>query len=128
MKVEHIAVGYNSEEEADRFFIELLRLTKVRSKWVSVDLMKEFFGVNKECKFIIYTNNQVSFEVFITNDESKVQDIYTHYCLLVENQEMFLSKASSMGYNVVKVPRRDGDGYYLFIKDLFQNLYEVKGE
>jgi len=31
-----------------------------------------------------------------------------------------------MGYDIVKVPRKDGVGYYLFIKDSFQNLYEIK--
>ncbi|GAH33544.1 unnamed protein product, partial [marine sediment metagenome] len=35
-------------------------------------------------------------------------------------------KASSMGYDVVKVPRDDSNGYYLFIRDSFHNIYEIK--
>ena len=31
-----------------------------------------------------------------------------------------------MGFDVVKVPIKDGEGYYLFIKDLFDNLYEIE--
>ncbi|MBY8990780.1 MAG: VOC family protein [Candidatus Lokiarchaeota archaeon] len=128
MKVEHIAVGYNSEEEADKFFINLLGLKKVRSKLVAADLMNDFFGVKDEYKFIIYSSNQATFEVFITNDKSRAQDIFTHSCLLVENRDELLTKASSMGYDVVKVPRKDGNGYYLFIRDSFRNLYEIKEE
>ena len=126
MKVEHIAVGYNSEEGADKFFIELLGLKKIRSKLVTADLMKDFFGIKKEYKFVIYKDDESTFEVFITNDKSSVKDKFTHSCLFVENRDEFLTRASSMGYKTVKVPRKDSHGYYLFIRDSFQNLYEIK--
>ncbi|MFX0080406.1 MAG: VOC family protein [Candidatus Hodarchaeota archaeon] len=126
MEIEHVAVGYNSEDEADKFFIELLGLEKKRSKLVTADLIKEFFGVKREYKSVLYGNNEVSFEVFITDDKSRVKDVFTHSCLLVENRDEFMSKATSMGYDVIKVPRKDSDGYYLFIRDTFQNTYEIK--
>lgn len=126
MKIEHVAIGYNSEEEADKFFIDLLGLKKIRSKSVSIDLMQSFFGVKKETKFVIYGDKDSSFEVFITNDDSKAHDIYSHFCLLIENRDEFVAKASSMGFDVIKVPRKEGEGYYLFVKDLFDNLYEIK--
>jgi len=126
MKIEHIAVGYNSEEEADRFFIDLLGLKKIRSKSVPEDLMKKFFSVKRESKFVLYGNQDSNFEVFITNDNSRAQDVFTHSCLLIENRDEFVDKASSMGYDLVKVPRKDSNGYYLFIKDGFRNLYEIK--
>jgi len=31
-----------------------------------------------------------------------------------------------MGYDLIKVPRKDSNGYYRFIKDGFRNLYEIK--
>jgi hypothetical protein len=126
IKVDHIAVGYNSEEEADIFFIDLLGLSKIRMKSVPPDLMEKFFGLEQEQKFIVYGNDDSNFEVFITNDMSKANDIFTHSCLLIENRDDFVNKASSMGFDLVKVPRNDGNGYYLFIKDAFQNLYEIK--
>ena len=55
IKFEHIAVGYNSEEEADKFFIDLLRLNKIRSKSVPYDLMEKFFGQNKQQKILTYS-------------------------------------------------------------------------
>ncbi|MFW9879595.1 MAG: VOC family protein [Candidatus Thorarchaeota archaeon] len=126
MDIEHIAVGYNSEEEANKFFVDLLGLKKIRSKSVSKDLMMKFFSVKRETKFVLYGNQDSIFEVFITNDNSRAQDVFTHSCLLIEKRDEFLSRASSMGYDLVKVPRNDNNGYYLFIKDGFRNLYEIK--
>lgn len=126
MKIEHIAVGYNSELDADKFFNELLGLIKIRSKSVSTDLMEKFFGIKKEYTFVVYGNEDLRFEVFITNDNSKANDVFTHSCLLIENRDVFVNTASSMGFDVVKVPRKESEGYYLFIKDSFHNLYEIK--
>ena len=126
MKIEHIALGYNSEKESDKFFIGLLGLKKIRLKSVPVDLMDKFFDIKREYIFILYGNEDLNFEVFITNDKSKAKDVFTHSCLLIENRDEFVNKAYSMGFDVVKVPRKDSDGYYLFIKDSFHNLYEIK--
>ncbi|MFX0022719.1 MAG: VOC family protein [Candidatus Hermodarchaeota archaeon] len=126
IKFEHIALGYNSEQEADKFFIDLLGLNKIRTKNVPSDLMEKFFGVKQKQTFIVYGNDDSNFEVFITNDKSKAKDIFTHSCLLIENRDEFVNRASSMGFDVIKVPRNEGTGYYLFIKDAFQNLYEIK--
>ncbi|MDX1799269.1 MAG: hypothetical protein R3255_11520 [Candidatus Lokiarchaeia archaeon] len=126
IKFEHMAVGYNSEEEADKFFVDLLGLNKIRSKSVPYDLMEKFFGINQEQKFVVYGKDDFNFEVFITNDMSKAKDLFTHSCLLIKNRDEFVNRATSMDFDVVKVPRNDGIGYYLFIKDAFQNLYEIK--
>ncbi len=124
--LEHIAIAANNEDDSDNFFIELLGLEKTRSFNVSADLMEKFFGVSKEQKILRYEKDSLSFEVFITNDGSKAHDRFTHSCLLTENRDDFVKKASSMGYATIKVPRKEGVGYYLFIKDFFQNLYEIK--
>ncbi|MHA1235390.1 MAG: hypothetical protein ACTSQL_09945 [Promethearchaeota archaeon] len=67
MKIEHIAVSSNNEEDSDRFFIELLDMKKERAFVVPDDLMEQFL-----------------------------------------------------------VPRKNSDGFYLFLKDHFGNLYEIK--
>jgi len=126
MKIEHIAVGYNSEEDADNFFIELLGLKKIRSKSVPADLIEKFFGVKREQTFFVYANEDIIFEVFITNDNSKAKDIFTHLCLVIENRDEFVNKASYLGFELIKVPRKDSIGYYLFLRDTFQNMYEIK--
>jgi hypothetical protein len=125
LKIEHIAVAENTEEESDKFFINLLGLEKTRSFAVSDDLMERFFGVNKEHNFLRYEKGNISVEVILTEDNSNAKDIFTHSCLLVEDPEDLLSKASSLDFDTKKVPRKDG-GYYYFIKDTYKNLYEIK--
>jgi catechol 2,3-dioxygenase-like lactoylglutathione lyase family enzyme len=126
MKLEHIAVASNSEEDADRFFIDLLGMKKMRSLTISADLTKQFFGINKEQKIIRYSSQNLEMEVFITNDTSKVRDRFTHFCISTENCENLTNKASSMGFTVIKIPRKESNAYYFFIKDAFGNAYEIK--
>ena len=126
MKIEHIAVCANSEVDSDKFFMELLGLKKSRSFIVSANKMVKFFGVNKDQNFIRYENMNFGVEVIITEDNSKAKDIYTHPCLIIEERDKLVEKAQAMGFPVIKVPRDDGNGYYLFIKDYYDNLYEIK--
>lgn len=126
MKPEHIAVVSNSEVESDKFFIELLGLKKTRSFNVSADLMENFFGVKEDHHFFRYENENLSFEVVITNIEKKRKDFFTHVCLLVENKEAFINKASALGFETIKVPRKNGEGFYYFVQDSYENCYEIK--
>ncbi len=126
MKIEHFAVSSNNEEDSNRFFIELLDMKKERAFVVSEDLMEQFFGVRKEQKIVRYGNDEVSVEAFITNDKSKVIDRFTHICLIIEGREKLIEKAKQLNFEVIKVPRKNSDGFYLFLKDDFGNLYEIK--
>ena len=126
MKIEHIAVASNTIEDSDRFFIKLLGLKKTKTFPVSAELMKKFFGLNKEHLFVRYQNDNLGVEVIITSQNSKAIDVFTHSCLIVDNREDFIKKSSSMGFKTIKVERKNGEGYYSFIKDSFGNLYEVK--
>lgn len=126
MKIEHLAVSSNSEEDSDNFFIKLLGLKKLRSFVVSSELMEQFFKVKKEHKVIRYGNEEVSIEVFITEDKSKAIDKFTHMCLVIEDRAKLIDTARQMNYEVIKVPRKNSDVFYLFLKDKFGNLYEIK--
>ncbi len=127
VKIEHIAIASNSIEDSDKFFVDLLGLNKTRSFSVNSDLMKAFFSVNKEYSFVRYENNNMAVEVIITNDLSKAKDIFTHSCLIVNDKiEEFVNKAEKMGLKTIKVDRKDKEGYYYFIKDFYNNLYEIK--
>jgi len=126
VKIEHIAVASNSEADSDKFFMELLGLNKARSFIVSADKMVKFFGVNKDQNFIRYENMNFGVEVIITEDYSKSKDIYTHPCLIIEERDKLIEKAQELEFPVIKVPRDSGSGYYFFIKDNYDNLYEIK--
>ena len=126
IELEHIAVASNSEEDSDNFFIKLLGLKKLRAFVVSSDLMEQFFKVKKEHKVITYGKDELSVEVFITEDKSKVLDKFTHMCLGIEDRAKLIDMARQMNYEVIKVPRKNSDVFYLFLKDKFGNLYEIK--
>ncbi|MFW9823044.1 MAG: VOC family protein [Candidatus Thorarchaeota archaeon] len=101
-------------------------LEKTRSDTKSSDLMEKFFGVKNDVHAILYGNNDVEFEVFITIKKEKAKDTFTHPCVAVNSRDEFLNKAISLGFPTIKVPRKDSNSYYLFIKDSFGNLYEIK--
>ena len=126
MKIDHIAIAQNTEEDSDKFFVELLGLRKIRSFLVSADKMMNFFGVNQEYHFLRYENENLGVEVVVTNDNSKSVDLFTHPCLIIENRDELIEKAQKLEFPVIKVPRDSGSGYYFFIKDNYDNLYEIK--
>jgi catechol 2,3-dioxygenase-like lactoylglutathione lyase family enzyme len=126
LKIEHIAVSSNSEEKADEFFIELLGMRKERDFVVPEDLMAQFFNVKKEQRIIRYENEDLSVEAFITDDKNQVQDTFTHTCLIVEDRIRLIEKAKQLNLEVIQVPRKNSDGFYLFLKDTYGNLFEIK--
>lgn len=125
MKIEHIAVASNTEQDADKFFIDLLGFEKTRNFTVDKELTEQFFGVKRDLPILRYASEYMDAEVLITEDDSKAKDIYTHSCILVGERDDFLDKAKQLGFETMKVPRAD-KGYYLFMRDTFGNLYEIK--
>ena len=126
LKIEHFAVSSNSERDSDIFFMDLLDMRRERSFVVSDDLMEQFFKVKKEQKIVRYSNDEVSVEAFILDENGTVKDKFPHICLVVSDREKIIEKARQLNFEVIKVPRKNSDGYYLFIKDSFKNLYEIK--
>ncbi len=126
MKIEHIAVSSNSEEKADKFFINLLELKKVRDFVVPEDLMEQFFNIKKAQRIIRYKNENLSVEAFITDDKNQALDRFTHTCLIVEDRIRLIERAKKLNFEVIQVPRKNSDGFYLFLKDSYGNLFEIK--
>jgi len=126
MKLIHFAVASNSEEESNKFFTKLLNLKETRDFSVPANLIEKFFEVKKEQRIIRYESENIVAEVFITEDQSKRKDTFTHICLEVENRDKMVKEARELGFKVIKIPRENGEGYYLFIRDSFGNIYEIK--
>ena len=126
LKIEHIAVSSNSEEKADDFFMNLLELKKLRDFVVSEDLMEQFFNIKKAQRIIRYENEDLSVEAFITDDKNQALDKFTHTCLIVEDRIRLIERAKKLNFEVIQVPRKNNDGFYLFLKDSYGNLFEIK--
>ena len=128
MKIEHIAVSSNSEDKADEFFKNLLGLKKVRSFVVSDDLMEQFFKIKREQKIVRYENEGLRVEAFITDDNSRTRDKFTHTCLVIEDRVSLIERAKELNIEVIQVPRKDSENFYLFLKDSYGNLFEIKSQ
>ena len=126
MKIEHIAISSKSVEDCDKFFIELLGMKKERDFVVPDDLIEQFFGVRKNQRILRYENDELSVEAFLMDDDSIALDTFTHTCLLIEDREKLIKKARELNFRVIKVPRKNNTGFYLFLKDNFGNLFEIK--
>jgi catechol 2,3-dioxygenase-like lactoylglutathione lyase family enzyme len=126
LKIEHIAISSKSVEDSDKFFIELLGMKKERDFVVPDDLIEQFFGVRKNQRILRYENDELSVEAFIMNDDSIALDTFTHTCLLIEDREKLIKKARQLNFKVIRVPRKNNTGFYLFLKDNFGNLFEIK--
>jgi catechol 2,3-dioxygenase-like lactoylglutathione lyase family enzyme len=124
--IDHIAVSSKTVEDGDRFFIELLGMKKERDFVVSEDLIEQFFGVRKEQRIIRYEDENMSVETFIMDEDSIALNTFTHTCLLIEDREKLIEKAKELHFTVIKVPRKNTTGFYLFLKDNFGNLFEIK--
>jgi len=124
MRVHHIALVCRSEKNADRFYRDLLGLEKTRSYTVSEALSKGLFGFDCVYQALVYSRNDVTFEVFVVEDARKVHPRLDHVGLEVEDQKRFLNKCGEMQVQVIEAPK---EGRVItMVKDFDGNLFEIK--
>ncbi len=72
MQLKHIALVSSTEEKADRFYKDVLGLKKVNEKIIPATLSDRLFKVNSELKIVNYANDNVHFEIFISDTQRSV--------------------------------------------------------
>ena len=141
MNLQHVALACGSEENADRFYRDLLGLAKTSPKVLSSSLAQALFNIDSDFSMINYMNESVHFEVFVktgqvlaTSDEDPAGSVDSrraggnprtdHVCLATKDLPGFLEKCRAMGIGVTQVPK--GDSVVTFISDYDGNLFEIK--
>ena len=124
MKLKHAALVSSSLENADRFYGSVLGLKKAKSSTLSRDLAKEIFDTDLECQYILFKNESLAIEVFITTLSPAKIAPFAHICIEVEARDEFLEKCRSKGLEVNSIPK--GESHIVFIKDYDGNLFEIK--
>ena len=129
MELKHIALVSSTEENADRFYMEVLGLKKGNKKTIPAALSSQLFKVNSELKIINYACDNIHVEIFIRDahhaETAKAQaDRIDHVCLAVDNLEAFLETCRKMRVVIARVPK--GDAIITFIQDYDGNLFEIK--
>ena len=124
MQLTHIGLTSSSEEKSDRFYGDLLGLTKSEPKSLPAALSKTIFNLDTELVMINYQDEHVHFEIFVTDHiEDKKQRI-SHACLEIEDLDGFLDKCRHLRVDVARIPK--GDKTLIFIRDFDRNLFEIK--
>jgi catechol 2,3-dioxygenase-like lactoylglutathione lyase family enzyme len=124
MVLRHVGLTCGSEENSDRFYKDLLGLEKSEPKTLPASLSKSIFNLDAELVMINYLNEDLHFEIFITDHSQDSRRQIEHLCLEVADLNDFLNKCDSLGVEVARIPK--GDKTLTFIKDFDGNLFEIK--
>ena len=121
----HLALVCSSEQNADRFYKELLGLKKSVPKILSTELVRAIFNTESEMTVINYAGEKVRFEIFIADPGNAPDAIpLPHVCLEVKAINRLVEKCRAMGFEVILAPK--GDRILTFILDHDRNLFEIK--
>lgn len=126
MNIKHVGLVSGSEKNADKFFGELLGLTKAEPKTLPAALSQALFDVNSDLKVINYLNDQAHFEIFISGAHKSSQRPIRHVCLEVDDLPSFLQNCRRLDVRILQI--RKGDSLLTFINDFDDNLFEIKNK
>ena len=124
MHIDHVGVINKSEEEAIRFYEDLLGFSKTKESLLPPVLCEQLFAVPSEIKLLVFEGNGIKFEVFICPDCEQPFPEFRHIGFLLENLPEFIKKAEQAG--VKHISAQKDDKTVDFIKDFSGNLIEIK--
>lgn len=124
MRLHHVAVICKSEENADRFYKDILGLSRAKTSLLHKDFSVQIFGIAEECQYIFYEDEMLAVEVFVVTQTKEKLFSFAHVCLEVENREKFLEKCEEQGVEVKRIAK--GDSFVVFLFDFDGNLFEIK--
>ena len=123
MLLRHAGLTSSSEDNADKFYRDLLGLNKSEPKTLPADLSKAIFNLDAELQMINYIDENIHFEIFIADQSSTSPSPIEHLCLDVDDLTGFIEQCRRMQVEVALIPK--GDKTLTFIKDFDGNLFEV---
>ena len=124
IKFVHTGLAASSEENADRFFIDILGLEKSEPKLIDKKLAQALFGIDDELLMIHYRGETLDYEIFIYQEYKAPEKQIAHSCIKVNDLKTIVGKCKDAGLKVIEVPK--GSGVITFISDYDGNLFEVK--
>lgn len=124
IKFVHTGLAASSEENADRFFVDILGLEKSEPKFIDKKLAQALFGIDDELLMIHYRGVPVDYEIFIYQEYKVPEKQIAHSCIQVNDLRTIVGKCKAAGFKVIEVPK--SSGVITFISDYDGNLFEVK--
>jgi catechol 2,3-dioxygenase-like lactoylglutathione lyase family enzyme len=123
MILKHVALCATTEENADKFYRDLLGLSKTAPKMLSPSLSVAIFNINTEMTVINYQNETIRFEIFIVDSLDSKENQVNHTCIEVGDKEAFINRSRDTGVMIRRVPREGK--IVTFISDFDGNLFEI---
>lgn len=124
MKLDHVGIINKNEEEAVRFYCDLLGLEKVRESAVSAELAEQLFSYAGEIKMLVFEKGNVKVEVFVISGCHTLLPCISHFCLQVRDLPEFLERVKKADGKVISGEHRGKTVY--FVEDFSGNRIEIK--
>lgn len=120
--LKHIAITVNDKNDINTFYKDLLRFSETRSFTLPENLSDELFGVNGSTKVVMLHSDDINLEVFLS--DRKIESVYNHVCIGVQNREDIIERAQSAGYTVTRAVRTSKPDL-VFLRDSSGNSFEL---
>jgi catechol 2,3-dioxygenase-like lactoylglutathione lyase family enzyme len=124
MNLNHIAIHSASRENAIKFYKELLGFEIAYEFSVEAELAKKIFGLEVDLSVIMFKSNDISIEVFISEEIENSKNPINHYCIDLKERSDLLKRLEANGIEILEIDR--GEHTTIFVKDFDSNLIEIK--
>jgi len=120
--IQHVALEYSDQIFADRFFLEILGLEKVKTTILPRALSFSIFGIDADVEMVVYGNETSRFEVFI--HAKRKEHAFAHIGLQVPDKDDFVARCKTHGLKPFVIQKNARQ--LLFVKDFSGNLFEIQ--
>lgn len=123
MLLNHVGITNRSEEQALRFYGDLLGLEKTKEILLAPELSEQIFAVSKEIKILVFEAQGIKVEVFISDFKEALPD-FAHFGIFIDNLSELIEKAKRSDVEFIVGTHKEKTVY--FLKDFSGNLIEIK--
>jgi len=121
----HVAITVNRESDINRFYEGILGFSEVRRFILPDDLSDQLFGISDATEVVLLNSGDIYLEVFLS--ERKIEPVYSHICISLQNRIDVMQKAELNGYSVTIVERTSKEDL-VFLRDGTGNSFELVEE
>ncbi len=123
MKLNHVALNIQSEEELIDFYQNILGFYFEYQFNMPTELADTIFEVKKQVNVFLYKREDIHLELFVHSENTTLS--FAHICMEVTDRESIAAKCEQSSYPVIRIKRIDKHDI-LFVKDKVGNIFELK--
>ncbi len=124
MRLNHVGIINKSEDEARRFYRDVLGLAITKEYVVPAELSRQIFSLSRDIKMLVFEKEGAKIEVFIAPEYTPSTPNIIHTGFLLDDLPGLMEKAGQAGVEQITGKTKDKTVY--FIRDYSGNLIEIK--